>query len=164
MTPPFGQQPYGAPVPTPYNYPGAPRKKSGSGCCGCFVGCLALILLPPLIFTILYFTVDLGEKTDQFLIRGYYSYARSAIEAGFDAKFSEAEKKQTMEVLDFFVDAYAKLPKEERALVRKEAVIYLYYSRQNEEPPREKVPHFLNFIDSNLDKLKEKHMPPPTNP
>jgi len=143
----------------PYNP--VPKRKSGCGCCGCFTGCLILLLLPPLIFGILFFTLDLGEKVDEAMIYSYYQYGRPAIIQAFDAKMSESERKQSMEVLDSYVEAYHQLPKEDRRLVRKEALVYLFYSAQGKEPPPEKVSNFMRFFDAHLNQLKQKYMAPP---
>jgi hypothetical protein len=153
-TPPTNYPPPYAP---PVGQAPSQPTKSGCGCCGCLAGCFALILIPPILFLILYFTVDLGKVGDQTMIWSYYNVVRPRIIEPAMKNASEEEKKRTLLVMDHYVQAYQTLPDAERKLVRQEAFTYLYYQSQNQQPPPEKVAHLNKFIQDQIKTLQSQY-------
>src|SRR5262250_1111669 len=138
--PPYAVQSGGAPVGAPGAQPKGQPTKSGCGCCGCLFGCLAVLLIPPIILLILYFTVDVGKYGDQAAVWSYYNLVRPQMEEKLKSS-QDADKQKVLAVTDHYVDAYQKLPDAERKLVRQEALTYFYYESQNQKAPPEKVQH-----------------------
>src|SRR4030095_8830446 len=169
--PPYAVQTGGHPTGQPVGHPAGQPTKSGCGCCGCLFGCLAVLLIPPLILLILYFTVDVGKFGDQAMVWTYYNVVRPRVIEPAMKNTTDTQKQQALAVMDHYVEAYQKLPDAERKLIRQEAMTYLYYESQNQKAPPEKVQHLNQFIQSQIQILQQKYPqgvpsinPPSTSP
>lgn len=145
----------------------APKKKSGCGCCGCLSGCLVLLLLSLGVLAGALFFLDLGKLADQTLLFTYKTAARPLIIESFNPQTSDLERKQALEVMDGYVDAYMNLPAEDKKPIRQEALIFLYHEIQNQKVPNDKVVHLNIFIENTQKNLMNQHHdwnPTPTLP
>lgn len=138
--------------------------KSGCGCCGCLFGCILILLIPPLVAVILYFTVDFGKVGDQGLFWAYENVVRPRIEEQLDPSMSPSDKKMVLEITDSFVNAYRNLPSGERKEIRRELLTYFYYNAQNQPPPPEEVRHLNRFVETQMEILKQKYPQLPSDP
>ena len=152
-----------SPPPPPTATPMQPQTtKSGCGCCGCFFGCFAIILIPIVLMVVLYFTVDFGKVGDQTLVWGYHNIFRSRILEPSLGGLKPDEKAMALDIFDSYVVAYEKLPDAERKQIRKEAWDYIYHQSQNQPVPPQKVEHLNRFIQNQTEALKRKYpnLPP----
>ena len=101
----------------------------------------------------LYFSADLGDPVERFLISSYRQYMSALMKS---APLSPQQKEVVL-IVDVYVNAYSSLPPEERRVVRKEFLLSLYYDATN-QPLREDQVRNLNLFPQ---KYAPKTLPPP---
>jgi len=144
-------------TPPPMATPATPVKKSGCGCCGCLVGCLAVILIPIIALVVLYFTVDFGKMGDRAADWTYHSVIRPQILEPSLKDLKPEDRAMALDIFDSYVDAYEKLPDVQRKQIREELWNYVYYQSQQQPVPPEKVVHLNQFIQNQMEVLKRKY-------
>ncbi|MFO1463510.1 MAG: hypothetical protein U1F66_07005 [bacterium] len=151
-----------SPTPGQTPYQPMPRKQGGCCGCGCFSGCLAVILLiVGLGVGFWYFVIHDAryvQHSDTLIVWTYRNVVRPKIIESFSAGKTEAERQHFLQMTDGAVDKYVSLPPEEKQAILGEAATALWYLWTQQVLPPEKIPHLTQFGES-LKQEWEKEIP-----
>lgn len=149
--------------PATYQQQPAQKKSGCGGCgCGCFSGCLIILLLIGGFIAAVYF---FGFKDDRYIghidrvvIWTYQGAIRPKLADQFTTGMPDEERTRFLQLSDAAVDKYLALPPPEKKAILSEAAVAFWYLQNGSILPPEKIPHLKQFIDS-LD--MRNGIPPP---
>lgn len=126
-----------------------PQKKGGCCGCGCFSGCLAVLLLivglGVGIWYLLFHNAGYVQHADTVIVWTYRTVARPKIIESFSVGMTDAERQQFLGMTDGAVDKYVALPPEQKQAILGEATTALWYLWTQQMLPPEKIPNLRKF-------------------
>lgn len=146
----LGQSAPGAGMPPPQSFQ-QPRQKGGCCGCGCFSGCLAVILLIVGLgvgfWYLIFHNAAYVQHADTMIVWTYRNVARPKIVESFSTGMNDAEREHFLQMTDGAVDKYVSLPPEEKQAILNEATMALWYLWTQQMLPPEKIPHLKKFAE-----------------
>ena len=138
-------------------------KRTGGGCggcgCGCFMGCIGLILVVAgALFALYWFGIRNGafvEHLDGAVEWAYKNEIRPMLIDKIGRNMTPEQQQQLLQVSDTAVEKYLAMPPEEKRAILNEAGTAYYYMQLGEMVPPEKIPHLKKFIDD----LQQQNLP-----
>ncbi|MCE9625086.1 MAG: hypothetical protein K8R69_06495 [Deltaproteobacteria bacterium] len=127
------------------------RKKGGCCGCGCFSGCLVLLLLiVGMVVGFWYFVIHNAsyvQQSDTVIVWAYRNVARPKMIEMFAAGMNEQERSHFLQMTDGAIDKYVALPADEKQAILAESTTALWYLWSEQMLPPEKIPHLQKFAE-----------------